>query len=176
MTPDQNPQPVKLVFGLLYRENDLCNEIMGRLQDHYSPLDYQGEAVPFTDTDYYQQEMGPDLKRIVISLRDPVPAQELVSAKWFCREWEQELAVRGDRTVNLDPGYLDLFKLVLASFKGRVNKLYLDRGVWADLTLYYTRGAFHSLPWTFPDFAGGRFDKDLLAIRNLYKSQLRALK
>jgi hypothetical protein len=74
----------------------------------------------------------------------------------------------------VDVGYLDLFKLVLASFKGRGNKLYLERGVWADLTLTYERGAFQSLPWSFPDFRSGRYEEDLRRIRERFRTQLRA--
>ena len=86
---------------------------------------------------------------------------------------EQALSHKGNRRVNVDVGYLDLFKLVLASVKGRGNKLYLRDGVWADMTLLYQNGGFQSLPWTFPDFAAGVYNEDLRAIRDLLKAATR---
>ena len=63
---------------------------------------------------------------------------------------------------------------MLASFKGRGNKLYLDEGVWADMILVYEQGRFQPLPWSFPDFRAGAYDEDLSRIRGILKAQGRA--
>lgn len=77
------------------------------------------------------------------------------------------------RTVNLDPGYVDCWKVVLASFKAAGHKVYLSRGVFADPVLWYERGMFRPMLRGFPDFATGRYDRDLLRIRSLYLERLR---
>ena len=77
------------------------------------------------------------------------------------------------RRVNLDPGYLDLGKLVLASFKQAHDKIYLGRGVWAHTCLRYRAGNFIAPDHSFPDFQDGRFNRFMLQARNLYKSLLR---
>ena len=62
--------------------------------------------------------------------------------------------------------------MVLASFKGRENKIYVGEGVWADLTLYYQGGRYHPLPWTFPDFRTEAYHGILRQIRERYKQDL----
>ena len=78
------------------------------------------------------------------------------------------------RTVNCDAGYLDHNKVVLASAKEAGQKVYLDKGIYADLAGRYKNGAYRPFEWSFPDFKDGRYDKELLAIRALYLKQLRA--
>ncbi|MCK4603230.1 MAG: DUF4416 family protein, partial [Deltaproteobacteria bacterium] len=44
-------------------------------------------------------------------------------------------------------------RLVLATGKNFPHRIYLGRGVFADLTFIYRKDSFVSLPWTFPDYA-----------------------
>ena len=74
--------------------------------------------------------------------------------------------------VNLDPGYLDLGKLVLASCKEAPDKLYLGEGVWGHTCLRYRFGAFSAPDHSFPDFQDGRFNSFFTEARGLYKSML----
>ena len=87
---------------------------------------------------------------------------------------EADFAARADvrvrRPVNLDPGYVEESKLVLASMKNFSHRIYLGRGVYAELTLMYRGGAWCAMPWTFPDFASGRYD----AFLNEARRSLRA--
>jgi hypothetical protein len=75
------------------------------------------------------------------------------------------------RRVNLDPGIMDYDKFVLASAKYNGQKVYLDRGIWADLTLHYEKGRFDPYPWSFPDFKSRIYDGAFMEIRQLYKKQ-----
>ncbi len=88
---------------------------------------------------------------------------------------EDNLSENGNRKINIDVGYLDMFKVVLASFKGRSNKIYMSEGVWADMILYFEGGDYKSFKWGFPDFKSGIYDNDLKEIRTAYKVQLRDL-
>jgi hypothetical protein len=170
MHEEKTPR-VKLLAAILYREGAPLAQCLDMLQARFSSLDFQGEDHPFTQTAYYQPEMGDGLMRRLVSFTHLVEPAALVQAKHAAREIEQALSIDGQRRVNVDMGYLDLFKLVLASVKGRGNKLYLSDGVWADMTLLYERGEFRPLPWSFPDFAAGTYNEDLRAIRGLLKAQ-----
>ena len=166
---------VKLVAALIYRKDEAQEESLALLGEAFSPLDFQGPRHPFDRTDYYREEMGAGLSRMLVSFRGLISPLSLADAKLKAREIEGRFRVEGKRRINVDVGYLDLFKVVLASCKERGQKLYLGHGVWADLTLTYANGTFHPLPWSFPDFASGTYDGDLLAIRGLYKEELRTL-
>jgi len=41
---------------------------------------------------------------------------------------------------------------VLASTKDFSHRIYLDDGIFAEITLLYKQGKWHDLEWTFPDF------------------------
>ncbi|HUJ74454.1 MAG TPA: DUF4416 family protein [bacterium] len=166
-------EPVKLFAALLYREPEALEAALRALAHCFSAVDHRGAATPFDASDYYAPEMGTGLQRLVVGFSELLPPQELVQAKWQAHRIEHELSVEGRRRVNVDIGYLDRFKVVLASFKARGNKIYLGQQVWADLTLVFQHGRWEALPWTFPDFRAGRFHADLLALRQRYLAQLR---
>jgi hypothetical protein len=80
--------------------------------------------------------------------------------------------VAGRRRVDVDPGYLTRTKLVLATTKDYAHRVYLGRGIYAEVTLSYRQGAFHPWPWTYPDYASPEYAPQLEAMRRLYLRQL----
>ena len=98
----------------------------------------------------------------------------LAEAKLLCNRFEDTLAGPDGRRVNLDIGYLDHNKVVLASAKGAGQKIYLSRGMYADLVARYARGRYQPFEWMFPDFRDGRYDRELGEIRRLYLEQLKS--
>ena len=119
--------------------------------------------------------MGTDLVRSLVSFREPVPPHAIGRIKLETNKIEDELAEGGCRTINLDPGYLDYQKVVLASMKFGGQKICIQEGVYTDLTLYYRKGSFDTFPWTFPDFKDNTYHPALLEIRRLYKDNLKQL-
>ena len=86
---------------------------------------------------------------------------------------EERLAVEGKRRVNLDAGYMDFNKFVLASAKFHEHKIHVGRGIYADLTLIFESRAWRPLPWSFADFRDGRYYEALTLIRNGYRERIR---
>ncbi|MBM4264760.1 MAG: DUF4416 family protein, partial [Deltaproteobacteria bacterium] len=78
------------------------------------------------------------------------------------------------RRVNIDPGYLDAFKLVLASTKNASQRIYLDGGIFGEATLLYYNGGFHGLPYTYRDYLWPETLQFLTSVRASYLAQLRA--
>jgi hypothetical protein len=165
------PSPVKPIFGVLYREPAFYEEALRKIESNLSPVEFQSEAFPFVETDYYDEEMGSGLTRRYLALRDLVDPTELIHLKQLSNLWEEQSAAAGRRRINLDPGYLSLSKLVLASTKDFSHRLYLGRGIFAEVTLRYENGDFTRLPWTYPDYFNHR--EVLLSLRKLYHAQLR---
>ena len=150
-------------------ETALCTD----LESAFGIFDYRGEFRLFDVSDYYAPEMGSPLYRGFAAFRALGQPQDLPDWKWRSRALEQKWSREGRRTRNLDMGYLDADKLVLASFKRGPWKLYLGRGVWADMTLGYSKGRFLPTEWAFADFRDGRYNKSLLAMREKMKAGMR---
>jgi hypothetical protein len=166
--------PVKYIVAVLAHDSsDLTRGPLPALERLLGPVDFHGEPHPFGKTDYYEDEMGADLVRTLFTFEKLRPATDLVRVKLAVAETERSFEAEGGRRYNIDPGYIDFFKLVLASFKEGPQKIYLGDGVWADPVMMYQDGVFHALPWTFPDFKAGIYTEELTAIRRLYKAARR---
>jgi len=170
-----NETPVKLFAAIFFKEEEHFDKACEILERAYSGIDYCSRRYPFNHSDYYEKEMGTNLKKRILSFEKILSPEFLTQSKLVAQEIEESCSLDGKRRVNIDMGYLDLFKVVLASTKGRGNKIYLSQGIWADMTLYFEKGKFQHFPWSFPDFKSGTYDKDLLLIRDLYKEQLKTL-
>jgi hypothetical protein len=142
------------------------------LEGSFWPVEYKGKPHLFDCTDYYAQEFGYPLYRRAVSFKALVNPALLAEYKWIACALEKEYQEGEKRRYNLDVGYLDTDKLVLASFKSGRNKVFMGRGVYADMLLEYAKGGFTPMPWAFDDFQDGRYDRDLLAIREKLKSGL----
>ena len=172
----QSVDPVKLLVAILWARSEPLSAAIEYLESNWGEIDFSGDDHPFDVTGYYETEMGNDLHRRIVSFLNPVSPDCLISAKHKCNEVEDILADERGRRVNLDIGYLDHNKIVLASFKGAGQKIYLGDGVWADLVGRYRQGRYAPFEWTFPDFRDGRYDAELRQIRQIYLAQLRKYK
>ena len=163
-------------MAILARENILPETLYQALEKTFGPVQYKGPAFPFENTDYYENEFGTHLNRRFIAFKGLDTPEKLISLKLIAVRLEAEWQQGGKRWFNLDIGYMDADKVVLASFKRGPCKLYLGDGVYADLLLKYSEGHFDAMPWAFSDFKDGRYQKSLLVIREKLKSELRKMR
>ncbi len=170
MIPEE-AEKVKLFAGLLYSSRDKLAKAVDHLKDCYGSVDAESREFPFRVSDYYVPEMGQPIYRAFISFEQLVGPDKLAEIKLACNEIENHLEEGGKRKVNIDPGYLDYDKIVLASAKYNGQKIYLSHGIWADLTMFYRKGKFLTYPWSFPDFKEGVYNDFFLKVRSIYKEQ-----
>lgn len=173
MAKPQAATPVKLLVAVLWADADARQAAVTELQTVWGEVDFTGTDRPFDRTDYYLEEMGADLQRRLVTFGNLVPPEGIRQAKLRCNEIEDRLSSERGRRVNLDIGYLDHNKIVLASVKYAGQKIHLGDGVYADLVARYKHGRYQPFEWTFPDFRDGRYDDELAQIRNMYLQQLR---
>ena len=119
--------------------------------------------------------MGPGLMRGFFSFASLRAPADLASVKLCTQAIEERYRNNdsGGRRVNLDPGYLDAFKVVLASTKNASQRIYLDDGIYGEATLMYYHGSFHGLPYTYPDYLWPETLLFFARLRALYLDQLR---
>jgi hypothetical protein len=168
MSRPQPPRPAKLVIGLFMADPSLLAEAAPILEDRFGPSDAVSPWMAFDYTTYYQPEMGRNLFRRMISFRDHILQADLPRIKCFTNEVETRFSTDGRRAVNIDPGYLLLERFVLATGKNFTHRIYLSDGIYADLTLLYQKGAFRTLPWTYPDYADDKMLRFLSLVRRRY--------
>ena len=170
------PQPVKAVIGVLTAEPVLLSTVYAELIQRLGPIDFTSELLPFTSTNYYEAEMGPDIHRQFISFERLIDAGTLAEMKLFTNTVEQNFVRhrpdREARRVNLDAGYLCLAKLVLASTKDHAHRIYLCDGIYAEITLRFYRKTFQPWEWSYPDYRLPTYIAIFNKIREIYRNQL----
>ncbi len=174
MAPVESPANVKFFVAVLYGSETEFHEACNALVECWGPIENTSEPYPFDVTDYYLSEMGSPLLRRIVAFSQLRPPTDLVAMKIHCNCVENQLANEGNRTVNLDCGYLDHHKILLASAKKAGQKVYLDRGIYADLAARYKNKKWIPFEWTFPDYRDGRYDSFYQTVRTRYLMQLRS--
>ena len=170
------PQPTKAIIGVLTAEPCLLPSVYAELTQRLGPIDFTSELLPFTSTNYYAAEMGPDIHRQFISFEVLIDAGTLAPLKLFTNTVEQNFAIKTPegavRRVNLDIGYLCLAKLVLASTKDHAHRIYLRDGIYAEITLRFYRKTFQPWEWSYPDYRLPTYIAIFNRIREIYRKQL----
>ena len=161
----------KLVIGAIYSDPQWLIKAKSSMQRQGGVIQYQSQEFPFDQTEYYSTEMGEGLKRCFLSIKGLQSLEFSADWKLKTAAIEQQLSNKGKRKINLDPGYLDLSRVVLLSGKEGSHKIYLCNGVWADLVLLKDKGGSRNFPWTFPDIRTGRYDDFFLQLRAEFKKE-----
>jgi hypothetical protein len=155
------------------QDKALIDQLTAALCASYGALDLVSAWMPFDYTTYYEPEMGAHLVRRMLAFKTLVRQDDLPAIKLKTNRLEAQYSKDSRRRVNIDPGYLLLERLVLASGKNFSHRIYLDDGIYADLTLVYQHGAFKKLPWTYPDYADQPMLEFLQQVRRKYAIDLK---
>ena len=169
-------EPWKLIIGLLIRgvgEESPPDGLVNALSERFGAVDFISESLPFTYTDYYREEMGEAIIRKFISFKPLLDPSNLAAIKRQTNDIEELFAAEGKRRVNIDPGLLNLSRLILASTKDNAHRIPLSEGIFGEITLLYKQKLFTSLPWTYPDYQTCAYHEIFLKIRNIFKAQLK---
>ena len=161
---------VILVAGLLLRDEEALRELLEKeLERLWGPISHRSEEVDFNFSDFYEKEMGPKLKRQFVAFQEPFYAGGLLQAKLNSNEVEDRLVISGGRRANVDPGYLDLSKVVIASTKDATYRVYMGGGIYSQSMLRYEGGSYHPWAWTYPDYRSEMAISFFNRVRSDYK-------
>jgi hypothetical protein len=152
-----------------------CADLASR---DYGPVDYQSEVVPWTHSDYYQEEMGPGILRKFIFFERLMDPGDLPAIKINTTRIEKSLAAlsgnRMRRRINLDPGYVTEAKVVLATTKDYSHRLYIGKGIYAEVTLRYGNKdrSFTAFDHTYLDYGSKTHTTMFNKARELLRTEL----
>ncbi len=162
---------------MIISQHDLFAAAEQKLCERFGSIDYESAVMQFDYTDYYDAEIGENLLRKFISFEPLIPADMLAEIKVFTNELETEFFSPNtqNRRINLDPGYVSASKMVLASTKNHAHRIYLGKGIFAEITLRYYHKTFQPWEWTYPDYRTPEYIAVFNQIRTIYMQQLREL-
>jgi hypothetical protein len=150
------PQPVLLILAAFSRHPAALAWGKQQAETEWGTVVLESESFEFDATDYYEPTMGPGIEKCFWAFERLVDPGVLAERKLQTNDWEREYAKSGGhpetRPLNLDPGYLTPAKLVLASTKDHAHRIYLSRGIFAEMTLYYKDRRWQHRDWTFADY------------------------
>ncbi|MFQ5629780.1 MAG: DUF4416 family protein [bacterium] len=146
------PDNALLFIAFAYQKERALDELEKIAIRPFGDIFRKSGSYPFAYSGYYQAEMGPGLQKLFVIYKNLYSIENAVKTKLSAIEIEQQTAMKGKRTINIDPGYLTLAKLVLSTTKNFDHRVYLGQGVFADVQLRYRGGEFVANSWTYPDY------------------------
>jgi len=171
------PQPVLLMIAAFSRHAEALDWGRDWATQVFGDLLLESPRFEFRETDYYTPSMGPELLKTFWAFERLIDPGELAGIKRQTNAWEAEYAAAAGqdeaRPLNLDPGYIGLGKLVLASTKDHAHRIYLGQGIYAEVTLYYKDGQWQAREWTFADYRRADYQQFFETCRDVLKKRLR---
>ena len=156
MSKRRSPDPSLLVVACFSRHPEALDWARERLQAAYGAIERVSPDFDFHHTTYYEKSMGAGLKKRFLVFASLRPSDILPDVKNFTIGLENDFAALGrhteERPLNLDPGLLQLGKFLLASTKDQGHRIYMQDGIYAEVTLRFEAKGFECWPWTYADY------------------------
>ncbi|MDD5634081.1 MAG: DUF4416 family protein [Candidatus Omnitrophica bacterium] len=166
-------KPVKLVSSIIYREEGSLSSIMQKMCRCFGEVEPLQAKLPFDKTDYYYEEFGKPLMRKLVCFKRLVDPEKIYRVKLVSNRLEDGMRVGGNRTVNVDPGYITEAKLILLTTKDYSHRIYLRGRIFAESTLCFTKGSFQAWPWTYPDYSSREVVEYFMKVREKYMEDIK---
>lgn len=149
-------RPVLRLMAISSRHETAFEWAQEQAQQAWGPIVLSSPRFDFSETHYYTKSMGEGLLKQVVAFEELIDQSRVVESKIESNAWEQEYRAAHDfpeaRPLNLDPGYLTEAKLILATTKDRDHRVYLRKGILAEVTLFYQGNRWQGSRWTYPDY------------------------
>jgi hypothetical protein len=145
MAVPTSPLPVCRFVGLLAGSQDQLATARFELAQWYGKIDDASDVLPFTFTQYYDGEMGKNLLRQWVRFEALFNPEHLAKCKLetnmaetlLARQFADKGAATPQRPVNIDPGYVHRYKVILATTKDHSHRVYIAEGIFAEVTLHW---------------------------------------
>lgn len=173
MAKIQDFEPEKLIVGIIYHEKKILNSALDILTKEFGEFDAVSDEFSFSKefSSYYDEEIGGEGLRRIYSFKNLVDPAKQAEIKEFTNSIEAKFSENGNRKINLDPGFINHGRLMLATTKPQGFRIPLSNGIYTELTLFYARGAWHKLPWSYRDYQSELVQDFITGVRKTYLAQ-----
>lgn len=169
------PVDVKLFIAVTFSDLELYKRIKFMLEENFGPVEIVSAIFDFDYTQYYYKEMGGDLKKQILGFVNLIAPETLPDIKIKTNSIEDQFKIDGNRTINIDPGYLSAANVILATTKNFDHRIYLGKGIFGDVHLRYRGNKFFFNDWTYPDYRGKLAIEFLVRLRRIYMKKFEKL-
>ncbi|MDA7951421.1 MAG: DUF4416 family protein [Pirellulaceae bacterium] len=169
------PKPALLVMPMFSQGVEALEWGFAQAVEAFGPAALSSDDFDFDETAYYQKTMGKGLKLRILAFEHLIRPDQIIPIKHLTNNWEEAYQIRSGaskRSLNLDPGYMDESKFVLATTKDNCHRLYLGEGVYAEITLNYEHREWQAHPWTYPNYRRDDYHQFFTKCRNYFREQL----
>ncbi|MEN2985205.1 MAG: DUF4416 family protein [Thermodesulfovibrionaceae bacterium] len=167
------PKKVLLFIGTLFNDEEYYFKAKEILESIFGEILFESAKMQWNYSNYYSDELGSPIQRRFIFFKNLISEEDLAEIKIKTNEIEDSLSLEGKRKINLDPGYLGLAKIVLATTKDYSHRIYLKKGIYAEVTLIFKNSSFQPHINTYRDYASEDYIKLFNLARTLYKELIK---
>ncbi len=166
-------KPAKLFVGIIYADDSICKRVQNLLTRDFGPVDTLSNPIPFTHTAYYDR-IGDSLFKVFFAFERLMQREEISSIKLHTNFLETYVSGEGEkRKVNIDPGYLTLSNVFLATCKDYYHRAYIGNGIFIENEYYFRDGSYRFWEWTYPDYRKKAYLNFFHEARRKYRLALR---
>lgn len=168
------PQPAMLIAAITSRYESAIDWSIQQAVSQWGKVAISSPLFDFNETSFYEKTMGAGLQKKLVAFEELIDPEQIASAKVISNQWEDQFNQQSDapedRPVNIDPGYITQAKLVLATTKNRDHRIYLQQGIFAEITLHFQSGKWQKSRWTYADYQREDFQEFFTQCRDLLRS------
>jgi hypothetical protein len=168
------PHKAKLFVGILSGDERLIYKAEEKLVKKYGSVDARTPPMAFSHTGYYKK-IGPVLFKVFFSFEKLIRREDIVDIKLHTNDLEKKLSPKESRKVNIDPGYLTLSNVYLASCKEYFHRAYIGRGIYLENEYKFIDRHFQPWDWTYPDYQKKEYLDYFHQVRSIYYNQIKKL-
>lgn len=152
---------------------DNLHSVEERINSEFGQISLQTQPFNVDYARYYHREMGVGLYKKFVVVDTLIQKCEGVSIKKWAVSLEDHYSLKGHRTVNIDPVWLDEYQVVALSKKYRGSRICIGKGVYGEMELFYHHGSFHPFPWTYIDYK--EYTNFFEEVRKMYLNKVKEL-
>ncbi|MBI5632060.1 MAG: DUF4416 family protein [Nitrospirae bacterium] len=146
------PEKALLFLALLFADKEVIGSCLPIVREQFGDILIESPESAWSHSHYYDRELGTPVMRRFVFFSSLFDASTLPEIKLGTNRLEDAFSLNGRRRINIDPGYITSSKVVLASAKDYSHRLYLGRGIYGEVALYFQGNRFNPMPYTYQDY------------------------